>query len=83
MARLRAGTGRVVMSFIRQCVGETQSASMRLLPEDQLVRRAVLEGVGRVLRQLYTEEQVGPPTEHIAQLVARLPDDSSHNGPRR
>jgi len=55
-------------------------AAVRFLTEEQLVRRAVLEGVGRVLRQLCTEEQVGPPTEHIAQLLARLPDEDGVGG---
>jgi hypothetical protein len=32
-----------------------KGAAVRFLPEEQLVHRAVLDGVGRVLRQLYTE----------------------------
>jgi hypothetical protein len=45
---------------------------MRFLTEKQLVRKAVTEGLRRELRQFYTEEQVGPPAEHINQLLARI-----------
>ena len=45
---------------------------MRFLTQEQLVRKAVAEGLGRALRQVYTDEQVGPPTENITRLVARF-----------
>ena len=49
---------------------------MRFLKQEQLVRKAVIEGLSRALRQVYTEEQVGPPTEHIKQLLTRLANPS-------
>jgi hypothetical protein len=49
---------------------------MRFLTEEQLVRKAVTKGLCRVLCQVYTEEQVGPPTEHIKQLLTRLANPS-------
>jgi hypothetical protein len=33
-----------------------------------------MEGLSRALRLVYTEEQVGPPTERINQMIARLPN---------
>src|SRR5437660_151048 len=43
---------------------------MRFLTEEQLDRRGVRERGGRALRQVYTEEQVRPPTERIMQALA-------------
>ena len=42
---------------------------MRFLTQEQLVRKTVIEGLGRALRQVYTEEQVGPPTEYSVALA--------------
>jgi hypothetical protein len=44
--------------------------AVRVLTEEQLARRTVMEGLGRALRLVYTEEQVGPPTERINQMLA-------------
>jgi hypothetical protein len=60
------------MSFIRRWGRKPQGAAVRFLPEEQLVRRAVLEGVGRGLREVYTEQQVGPLPEQVTQLLARF-----------
>ena len=53
---------------------------MRFLTQEQLVRKAVAEGLGRALRQVHTEEQVGPPTENITRLVARFSNNEPHFG---
>jgi hypothetical protein len=45
---------------------------VRFPTQEQLVRKAVLEGLGRALGQLYAKEQVGEPTENINQLLVRL-----------
>jgi hypothetical protein len=45
---------------------------VRFLTQEQLVRKAAIEGLGRALRQVYTEEQVGSPPEDIARLIGQL-----------
>jgi hypothetical protein len=45
---------------------------VRFLTQEQLVRKAVAEGLGRALRQVYTDEQAGLPPQDIARLLAQL-----------
>jgi hypothetical protein len=44
---------------------------MRLSPEG-LVRKGVIDGVGRVVRVIYEQESIEPLPESLAQLLARL-----------
>jgi hypothetical protein len=50
---------------------------VRFLTEEQLARRTVMAGLGRALRRIYTEEQVGTPAEHINQMLVRRPNKLS------
>ena len=54
---------------------------MRFPTEEQLASRVVVEGLSRALRLVYTEEQVGPPTEYIKQLLARLSNNEHEAWP--
>ena len=58
-----------------------RAPAVRFLTQEQLVRKAVIEGLSRALRQVYTEEQVGPPTEYIKQLLARLSNNEHEAWP--
>jgi hypothetical protein len=46
--------------------------AVKTLPEDRLIRKAVVQGIGRLLRDIYDPDAVGPIPDHIAQLLARL-----------
>ena len=46
--------------------------AVKTLPEDRLIRKAVVQGIGRLLRDVYDQDAVGPVPDHIAQLLARL-----------
>ena len=54
---------------------------MRFLTQEQLVRKAVAEGLGRALRQVYADEQVGLPPEDITRLLARLSNNEHEAWP--
>jgi hypothetical protein len=45
---------------------------VKMLPEDRLIRKAVVQGIGRLLRDVYDPDAVGSVPDHIAQLLARL-----------
>jgi len=45
---------------------------VKTLPEDRLIRKAVVQGIGRLLRDVYDQDAVGPVPDHIAQSLARL-----------
>jgi hypothetical protein len=44
---------------------------VKTLPEDRLIRKAVVQGIGRLLRDVYDQDAVGPVPDHIGQLLAR------------
>ena len=56
---------------------------MRLSPE-RLLRKGVIDGVGRVVRVMYEPEPIEPLPEGLAQLLARLnawrPSDAPQKG---
>jgi hypothetical protein len=65
-------------AFVRSSdteLSSSRAAVVRVLTQEQLVRKAVVDGVGRAVRQVHTEEQVGAPTEHITLLLAQLSND--------
>jgi hypothetical protein len=66
-------SGRELIPPIKYGLRSLRMPAVRVLTEEQLARRTVMEGLGRALRLVYTEEQVGPPTEGINQMLARLP----------
>jgi hypothetical protein len=45
---------------------------VKTLPEDRLIRKAVVQGIGRLLPDIYDRDAVGTVPDHIAQLLARL-----------
>jgi len=45
---------------------------VKTLPEDRLIRKAVVQGIGRRLRDVYDQHAVGLVPDHIAELLARL-----------
>jgi len=45
---------------------------VKTLPEDRLIRKAVVQGISRLLRDVYDQDAVGPVPGHIGQLLARL-----------
>ena len=45
---------------------------VKTLPEDRLIRKAVVQGIGRLLRDVYDQDAVGPVPDHIAQSLAGL-----------
>ena len=45
---------------------------VKTLPEDRLIRKAVVQGIGRLLRDVYDQDAVELVPDHIAQLLARL-----------
>ena len=45
---------------------------VKTLPEDRLIRKAVVQGIGRLLRDIYDRDAAGTVPDHIAQLLARL-----------
>jgi hypothetical protein len=45
--------------------------AVKTLPEDRLIRKAVVQSIGR-LRDVYDQDAVGTVPDHIAQLLARL-----------
>jgi hypothetical protein len=55
---------------------------MRLSPE-RLLRKGVINGVGRVVRVIYEEESIEPLPESLAQLLARLNASRSSDAPRK
>jgi hypothetical protein len=42
---------------------------MKTLPEDRLIQKGVAQGIGRLLRDVYDQDAVGPLPDHIAQLL--------------
>ena len=48
--------------------------------EQRISRRALLRALGTKLRDIYTEDQVGPMSEGFAHLLARL-NDSDERAP--
>ena len=55
---------------------------MRLSPERLLLRKGVIDGVGKVVRAMYDEESIEPLPESLAQLLARL-NASRSSAPRK
>ena len=45
---------------------------MRVLPEEVRVRRAVGEGIGRGLRDIYAEQKAEPLPDHVRALLLLL-----------
>jgi len=45
---------------------------VKTLPEDRLIRKAVVQGISRLLRDVHDQDAVGSVPDHIAQLLARL-----------
>ena len=45
---------------------------VRVLPEEVRVQRAVGEGIGRGLRDNYTDREFEPIPDYIQELIARL-----------
>jgi hypothetical protein len=45
---------------------------MRVLPEDEQVRKAVGKGIGQVMRDLYNRQESEPVPELIIRLLGQL-----------
>ena len=45
---------------------------MRLSTERLLLRKGVIDGVGKVVRAMYEQDSIEPLPESLAQLLARL-----------
>jgi hypothetical protein len=45
---------------------------MRVLPEEVRVRRALGEGIGRGLRDIYAEQKAEPLPDHVRGLLLRV-----------
>ena len=56
-------------------------AAMRLSPEG-LVRKGIIDGVGKVVRVMYEPETIEPLPEGLAQLLARLNASRSSDTPQ-
>ena len=54
---------------------------MRLSPE-RLLRKAIIDGVGKVVRSMY-EQDSAPLPESLVQLLARLNASRSSDAPRK
>ena len=55
---------------------------MRLSPE-RLVRKGVIDGVGKVVRAMYEQESSEPLPESLVQLLARLNASAPSDAPRK
>ena len=56
---------------------------MRLSRERVLLRKGVIDGVGRVARVMYEAETIEPLPESLAELLARLDALRSSDAPRK
>ena len=63
--------------------GQDSGAGMRLSRERLLLRKGVIDGVGRVARVMYEPETIEPLPESLAQLLARLNALRSWDAPRK
>ena len=63
--------------------GQASGAAMRLSRERLLLRKGVIDGVGRVARVMYEPETMEPLPEDLAQLLARLNASRSSDAPRK
>jgi hypothetical protein len=52
-----------------------RSAAVKLSPEQREARAAVIDAVGRLVRDYWAQEQAGPVPDHLTRLIARLGDD--------
>jgi hypothetical protein len=52
-----------------------RSPAVKLSPEQREARAAVINAVGRLVREYWAQEQAGPVPDRITRLIARLGDD--------
>jgi hypothetical protein len=52
-----------------------RSAAVKLSPEQREARAAVIDAVGRLVREYWAQEQADPVPDRITRLIARLGDD--------
>jgi len=55
---------------------------MRLSPK-RLLRKGVIDGVGKVVRSMYEQDSIEPLPESLVQLLARLNASRSSDAPRK
>jgi hypothetical protein len=65
------GTFLWIESFTRQWAG-LRGATMRVLPEEVLVRQAVAQGIGQALRDVQSEQHFEVFPHSLSKLVERL-----------
>ena len=58
--------------IVYRTMGAARGMAVKTLPEDRLIRKAVVQGIGRLLRDVHDQDAVGSVPDHIAQLLARL-----------
>jgi hypothetical protein len=73
----------LLLSRFRKSGGQARGAAMRLSTERLLLRKGVIDGVGRVVRAMYEQESIEPLPDSLAQLVARLNASRSSDAPRK
>ena len=56
---------------------------MRLSRERVLLRKGVIDGVGKVVRAMYGHESMEPLPESLERLLARLNASRSSDAPRK
>jgi hypothetical protein len=56
---------------------------MRLSTERLLLRKGVIDGVGKVVRSMYEQDSIEPLPESLVQLLARLNASRSSDAPRK
>jgi hypothetical protein len=69
------------MCVVGKTVGAhaTGTSVMRALPKEVRARRAVGEGIGRGLREVYTEHKVEPLPDQARALLLRMEQATSHS----